>query len=67
MEQLQSVIHSLTPEQIEQVYHYILVELLQVDDTTYLSSIPGMVESIDEGIKTPLSECIPLEKVWPDV
>jgi hypothetical protein len=42
-------------------------ELLVTDDATYLNSISGMTESIKEGIETPLSECVPLSKVWPDV
>lgn len=36
-------------------------------ETLYLQSIPGMKESIAEGIATPLSECAPLSEVWPDV
>ena len=36
-------------------------------DDDYLASIPGMTESIKEGLATPLSECVPLSKVWPDV
>jgi hypothetical protein len=38
-----------------------------MDDTTYLHSIPGMVASIREGLETPVSECVPLSAVWPDV
>jgi hypothetical protein len=38
-----------------------------MSDTEYLKSIPGMWESILEGIDTPLSECIPMEEVWADV
>jgi len=37
------------------------------DDTAYLNSIPGMAESIREGLATPVSECVPLSEVWPDV
>jgi hypothetical protein len=37
------------------------------DDSAYLASIPGMSNSIRDGVNTPLSECVPLEKVWPDV
>jgi len=40
---------------------------LALDDSAYLSSIPGMVDSIKEGVNTPISECVPLEKVWADV
>ena len=37
------------------------------DDTQYLESIPGMVESIKVASAEPLSECVPLSEVWPDV
>ena len=37
------------------------------NDTDYLNSIPGMSESIQKGIETLLSECVPLREVWPDV
>ena len=71
MELLQTAykeMHSLTPEQIEKVYQFILFQkLYEMSDTEYLSSIPGMMESIQEGIAAPLDECIPLEEVWPDV
>lgn len=67
MEQLQEVIRTLTPEQLEHVYYYILDEVLGIDDSTYLAALPGMMESIKEGIATPLSECIPLREVWPNV
>ena len=69
MELLQTAykeMHSLTSEQLEKVYEFILSQKLP-DDSTYLSSIPGMMESIQEGIATPLDECVPLEEVWPDV
>jgi hypothetical protein len=39
----------------------------KMSDSEYLMSIPGMMESIQDGIDTPLSECIPLEDVWSDV
>jgi hypothetical protein len=42
-------------------------DILEMDDTTYLNSIPGMADSIKDGIRTPLSECIPLSNVWNDV
>jgi hypothetical protein len=37
------------------------------NDDDYLASIPGMTESIKDGLSTPLSECVPLSEVWPDV
>jgi hypothetical protein len=40
---------------------------LTLDDSAYLSSIPRMIDSIEEGVNTPISECIPMEKIWPDV
>jgi hypothetical protein len=36
-------------------------------DDDYLASVPGMTESIKNGLASPLSECVPLSKVWPDV
>jgi hypothetical protein len=42
-------------------------DILQMDDTAYLNTIPGMTDSIKEGIETPLSECVPLSGVWDDV
>jgi len=42
-------------------------DILAMDDNAYLSTIPEMADSIKEGIETPLSECIPLCDVWPDV
>ena len=32
-------------------------------ETLYLMSVPGMKEKITEGMKTPLSECVPESKV----
>jgi hypothetical protein len=40
--------------------------ILEIDDTTYLNAIPGMADSIKQGIETTVSECIPLAKVWVD-
>ena len=42
-------------------------QILEMDDTAYLNSIPGMADSIKAGIETPLSECVPLSEVWTDV
>ena len=42
-------------------------DILEMSDSTYLKSIPGMENSIKEGIQTPLSECTPLAEVWADV
>jgi len=36
-------------------------------DTDYLNSIPGMAQSIQEAIDTPIEECISLRELWPDV
>ena len=37
------------------------------DETDYVMSLTGMAEKLKEGINTPLSECVALEEVWPDV
>jgi len=42
-------------------------DILSMDDTAYLNTIPGMADSIKEGIETPLSECVPLSDIWTDV
>ena len=42
-------------------------DILEMDDTAYLNSVPGMTDSITKGVETPLSECVPLSDVWPDV
>ena len=41
--------------------------ILEMDDTAYLNSIPGMADSIKEGIETPFEDCVPLSRVWQDV
>ncbi|MCL1837040.1 MAG: hypothetical protein FWG46_05785 [Treponema sp.] len=42
-------------------------DILEMDDNTYLNAIPGMADSIEAGIKTPLSACVSLSDVWADV
>ena len=42
-------------------------DILETSDTAYLNAIPGMADSIAQGAKTPLSECVPLSNVWSDV
>ena len=37
------------------------------NDTDYLNSIPGMADTIKDGLHTPLSDCVPLSEVWADV
>ena len=62
----------LLPEiEIEKIIEFISFRKyslgLHENDTEYLTSIPGMVEKINRGLNTPLSECVPLSEVWPDV
>jgi hypothetical protein len=40
---------------------------LTTNDSDYLNAVPGMRESIEIGVRTPLAECVPLSKVWSDV
>lgn len=35
--------------------------LRSLEETCYLASVPGMTESIVEGIKTPIDECVKLD------
>ena len=64
-------IDSLPDEAVVAVREFVLFQkyraLIEPDDETYLDSIPGMTQSIEEGIETPISECVPLSEVWPDV
>ncbi len=34
-----------------------------IQETIYLNSLPGMVESLREGMETPLEDCVPEEDV----
>ena len=34
-----------------------------IQETIYLNSLPGMVESMREGMETPLEDCVPEEDV----
>ena len=43
---------------IEKVIEFILFQNWLSNDDEYLASIPGMTESIKEGLATPLSECL---------
>ena len=37
------------------------------NDTDYLMSVPGMTKKIQEGLSTPLSECVHEPNLWSDV
>jgi len=69
--ELFSEIENLPEENVGMLRQFVLFlkhrNELTLDDSAYLSSIPGMMDSIEEGVSTPLSECVPLEKVWADV
>ena len=64
-------IDALPDSVVEKVIEFISFQKYSLglfySDDEYLSSIPGMTESIKEGLATPLSKCVPLSKVWPDV
>ncbi|GHU81928.1 hypothetical protein FACS189468_5430 [Spirochaetia bacterium] len=70
-ESVKAEIDILPDETLYAVRDFLLFQkyrpILEADDASYLSSIPGMMDSIKDGIKTPLSECVPLSKIWPDV
>jgi hypothetical protein len=70
-ESLKNEIDTLSDEALNAVRDFLLFQkyrdILEMDDLTYLNTIPGITDSIIEGIKTPLSECIPLSNVWADV
>jgi hypothetical protein len=70
-ETLKNEIDTLAPDSLYAVKEFLLFQkyrsILEMDDTDYLNSIPGMADSIADGIKTPLNECVPLSGVWADV
>ncbi|MCL1940901.1 MAG: hypothetical protein FWG09_03085 [Synergistaceae bacterium] len=70
-ESVKKDIDTLPEEAVYAVRDFVLFQkyrgILEIDDSTYLNAIPGMMRSIEEGISTPLSECVPLSEVWPDV
>ena len=70
-ESVKKDIDTLPEEAVYAVRDFVLFQkyrgILEIDDSTYLNAIPGMMRSIEEGINTPISECISLSEVWPDV
>ena len=70
-ESIKKEIDALPDEAINIIRDFVLFQkyrgLLETDDSTYLNSIPGMAASIQEGINTPIEDCVPLSEVWPDV
>jgi hypothetical protein len=57
----------LPDEALDDVHKYLLMQKFYFDvfdnDTDYLNSIKGMPEKIIEGMKEPLSECVPSDEV----
>ena len=70
-ELIKNEIDTLPEEAVYAVRDFVLFQkyrsILEIDDSAYLNAIPGMMRSIEEGINTPVSECVPLSEVWPDV
>ena len=70
-ESVKSQIDALSDDALYAVRDFLLFQkyrdILEMDDVTYLNAIPGMAESIKDGVKTALSECVHLSDVWPDV
>jgi hypothetical protein len=64
-------IDTLPDDIIEKVIEFISFQKYTIgmfdNDTDYLKSIPGMADKIKAGMSTPLSECVPMSEVWPDV
>ena len=70
-EAIKNEIDVLPDEALYAVRDFLLFQkyrnIIEMDDNTYLNSIPGMADSIKEGVETPVSECIPLSDVWDNV
>jgi hypothetical protein len=57
LEQLEQLPESLQAEVLHYV-EYLSSKYRETDDTAYLNSIPGYVDSIEEAIKSPRSEWV---------
>lgn len=60
------------PEQvIERVIEFISFQRFRLglfeNDTEYLMSIPGMVDKIESAVQEPLSDCVTVAELWPNV
>ena len=70
-ESVKNEIDTLSNDALYAVRDFLLFQkyrtILEMDDESYLNSIPGMSDSIKEGINTPFEECISLSDVWADV
>jgi hypothetical protein len=69
-ESLKRDIDALPEEALAAIRDFLLFQRYKIEnqsDTEYLSSLPGMMDSIREGGEAPRSECVPLEEVWPSV
>jgi hypothetical protein len=70
-EAIKNEIDMLPDEALYAVRDFLLFQkyrtILEMDDSTYLNTIPGMASSIKDGVETSVNECIPLSDVWDDV
>jgi hypothetical protein len=70
-ESVKSEIDTLPDAVLSSVRDFVLFQkyraLWETDDSAYLDAIPGMTDSIKQGLETPVSECVPLSEVWADV
>ena len=65
--QIEDLLESAVNKIIESIsFRRFSLGLFDSDDD-YLSSIPGMAESIKDGLAKPPSKCVPLSEVWADV
>ena len=71
LEYAKAQLDELPESAVEKVIEFIAFHRFRLghfdNDTIYLSSIPGMVESIHEGSDESIENCIPIEEIWPDV
>ena len=70
-EYIKTQIDTLPDGALEKVIEFITFQRFTLglydNDTDYLLSVPGMADKIKDGLKTPLSECVPLSEVWSDL
>jgi len=70
-EYIKSQVDALPESVLERLAEFISFQRFALglydSETEYLMSVPGMAETIKEGLNAPLSECVPLSEVWADV
>ena len=70
-EYIKTQIDTLPEKALEKIIEFISFQWFSLglydNDTDYLLSVPGMADKIKDELNAPLSDCVSLSEVWPDV